>query len=250
MTNPATSARLPNRATRTGGASLVTAALGFVAVFTYLAEAFDYPRVLDDTAAAVLPRLLELGTEGRAVWAVYALLPLLLIPAGIGMHAIVKPVAPSVSRAATVMSAIAALAMLVGLARWSTVHWALAQTFAVAGPADRHALGALFSGLNVVLGNFLGEFLGELALNAFFALSGHGLIRLGWTRLGWIGIAVSAIGLVAAFRNVTTVVDPVAEANNYVLPIWLVVQGGTMWMVGRGRPHVRRHPAPVRAATS
>ena len=51
----------------------------FLAAF--LAAQFDYPAVLDGNAEAVLPRLLALGNSGRAVWAVYALLPLLLIPA-------------------------------------------------------------------------------------------------------------------------------------------------------------------------
>ena len=71
-------------AARVGGWSLVLAALGFVAVFAYLAARFDYPDVLDGTAADVLPRLLALGESGRAVWVVYAFLPLLLIPAGVG----------------------------------------------------------------------------------------------------------------------------------------------------------------------
>lgn len=38
-------------------------------------------------------------------------------------------------------------------------------------------------------------------------------------------LLVAAIGFVAALRNVTPVVAPVAEINNYVLPIWLIVLG-------------------------
>jgi hypothetical protein len=68
-------------AARAGGWSLVAAALGFIAVFSYLAARFDYPAVLDGAAADVLPRLLALGDAGRAVWAVYAFLP----PARIGV---------------------------------------------------------------------------------------------------------------------------------------------------------------------
>ena len=67
-------------AARAGGWSLIVAALGFIGVFGYLAARFDYPDVLDGGAADVLPRLLALGATGRAVWAVYAFIPLLLIP--------------------------------------------------------------------------------------------------------------------------------------------------------------------------
>src|SRR3954463_7595903 len=42
-------------ATRAAGWSLIAAAIGFMAVFSFLAARFNYPDVLDGTAAAVLP---------------------------------------------------------------------------------------------------------------------------------------------------------------------------------------------------
>ena len=86
----------------------------------------------------------------------------------------------------------------------------------------------MFRGLNVYLGNFIGEFLGELSLNGFFVLSAYALLRAGYKRLGVTGLAAGAIGLIAAARNAlstTPVVAVVAEVNNYVLPIWLMVLG-------------------------
>ena len=38
-------------------------------------------------------------------------------------------------------------------------------------------------------------------------------------------MAVGAIGWGAAFRNVTSAVAPIAAANNYLLPLWLIVFG-------------------------
>ena len=88
-------------------------------------------------------------------------------------------------------------------------------------------MNAVFLGLNVYLGNYVGEFLGELALNAFFVLVGLAALRSAsakrWFALG--GIAVGVIGWVAAFRNVTLVVTPIAAVNNYLLPLWLIVLG-------------------------
>ena len=77
-------------AARAGGWSLIAAAIGFMAVFSYLAARFSYPDVLDGPPADVLPRLIALGSSGRAVWAIYAFLPLLLIPAGVGAYAALR----------------------------------------------------------------------------------------------------------------------------------------------------------------
>jgi hypothetical protein len=212
-------------AARVGGWSLVLAALGFLAVFAYLAARFEYPDVLDGTAADVLPRLLALGDAGRAVWVVYAFLPLLLIPAGVGARATLGGAAPHAMRAALACSVVAAVSMLLGLARWPSVHWELARAYGTASPDARVALDAVFRGLNVFLGNYVGEFLGELALNAFFLLSAFALVRAGRRGLGAVGLLVGALGLVAAFRNVTPAVAFVADVNNYVLPLWLIVFG-------------------------
>ena len=210
-----------------GGWSLIAAAVGFIAVFGYLAARFDYPAVLDGDAAVVLPRLLALGESGRAVWAVYAFLPLLLIPAAVGARAALGEVAPNAMRAALVFATIAAVSMLLGLARWPSVHWELARAYATATADAREALDAVFLGLNVYLGNYLGEFVGELALNTFFVIVGFAAFRSTATNrwFGVGGMAVGAIGWGAAFRNVTSAVAPIAAANNYLLPLWLIVFG-------------------------
>jgi len=212
-------------ATRAGGWSLIAAAVGFMAVFSYLAARFNYPDVLDGTASDVLPRLLALGTTGRAVWVMYAFLPLLLIPGGVGAYAALRDSAPSAMRAALVFSVISAVSLLLGLARWPSVHWELARAYATASPDARFAVDAVFSGLNVYLGNFIGEFLGERSLNAFFILSALAMLRAGRRWVGYGGLAVGALGLTAAFRNVTPAVALIADVNNYVLPLWLIALG-------------------------
>jgi len=74
---------------RVGALALIGGAIAFIAAFAFLPARFDYPDVLDGAAADVLPRLLEMGRTGRAVWALYALLPLVWIPASVGaFHAL------------------------------------------------------------------------------------------------------------------------------------------------------------------
>jgi hypothetical protein len=213
-------------ATRLAGWSLIAAAVGFMAVFSYLAARFNYPDVLDGAAADVLPKLLALGDAGRAVWVIYALLPLLLIPAGVGAYAALRDAAPTAMRMAVVFCVITAVAMLLGLARWPTVHWELARAYAIVGPDSHVAINAVFAGLNLYLGNFIGEFLGEISLNAFFVLTGYAFLESGAAKwIGYAGMTAGVVGLIAALRNVTTLVGPIADVNNIVLPIWLVVLG-------------------------
>ncbi len=212
-------------AVRMGGWSFIVAALGFIAVFSYLAATFNYPVVLDGSAAEVLPELLALGTSGRAVWIVYSLIPILLIPAAIGAQAALQHTAPNAMRAATVLGTITAVSMFFGLARWPSVHWELARAYASSSPDAQEAMDAVFRGLNVYLGNFVGEFLGELSLNGFFLLSAYGLLRAGYRRMGVAGMFVAVIGLIAAARNATSAVAAIAEINNYLLPVWLVALG-------------------------
>lgn len=214
-------------AVRVGGASLILAALLFIAVFGYLAAQFDYPDVLERPAAEVLPRLVALGAEGRAVWSLYALIPLLLVPAGVGSALALRGAAAGAARTGTAFAFVAAFSMMLGLLRWPSIHWELGRAYATASPSERATLDAVFAGLNAYLGNFLGEFVGELALSLFFLLTAYALLR-SVDRPRWLGIGgvvASLIGFVAMFRNVTPAVAPVADANNLVLPLWLVIFG-------------------------
>jgi hypothetical protein len=206
-----------------GGWSLILGAVAFMAVFSYLAARFDYPAVLDGPAETVLPRLLATGSTGRAVWAIYAFLPLVWIPAGVGAYLALRRSHPGSSLLALQCAVVAALAMMLGLMRWPTVHWRLAQLYATADSSQRALLDALFDGLNTYLGNYLGEFLGELAFNAFFLLTGWALLQT--RRVAVLGLVAGLAGLVGMFRNVTAAVAPVAAVNNYLLPAWMIVFG-------------------------
>src|SRR5688572_10204714 len=217
-----------NRAVvQAGGAALLVAALTFTAVFTYLAVRFNYPEVLDAPAAEALPALVAMGPQGRAVWALYGLLPLLLIPASLGAYAAFEASSRNGMRLAVLMATVAAVTMMLGLLRWPTIQWALALAFIPANDDGSIVLTAVFDGLNLYLGNYLGEFVGEFCLSAFFVLSGRAMLKgnvAPWW-MGWLGIASGTLGWLAMWRNVTGLVGPVAEVNNLVLPVWMVVMG-------------------------
>jgi hypothetical protein len=212
---------------RFGGLCLAGGALAFLGVFTYLAARFNYPDVLDGPAATVLPSLLATGQQGRMVWAIYALLPLIWIPAGVAAYEALDPVRRGTMRLALQFAVVAALAMMLGLMRWPSIHWHLALAFERAAPPEQAVLASVFDGLNTYLGNYIGEFLGELSFSAFFLLTSIVWLQSpGASRwIGWLGIVTAACGLIGMFRNVTGAVAPIAALNNYLLPVFMVVLG-------------------------
>lgn len=217
-----------------GGASFVVGALAFVFVFSYLAANFNYPKILDGSAAEVLPRLRDGGPVMRAVWAIYAFLPLLLVPGAVGAY-FACPSSRARMNLALIVASLGALAMCLGLMRWPSIHWALAESYSQAGAETKSSLDAVFNGLNLYLGNYIGEFLGETTLAAFFLLTGLSMLDEPrfpkW--LGWSGVGFSLLFLVGAFRNVASTVQIIADINNGLLPLWMIVLGTALFWYSR-----------------
>jgi Domain of unknown function (DUF4386) len=128
---------------------------------------------------------------------------------------------------ALVFASLSAPAMCLGLMRWPSIHWALAGAYGPSGAEARSSLQAVFNGLNLYLGNYVGEFMGETCLGAFFLLSGLSLLDEArfpkW--LGWCGAAFAVLFVVGAFRNALPWVQPVADVNNALLPLWMIILG-------------------------
>src|SRR4051812_48166455 len=105
-----------------GGIALIGGALAFLGVFSYLAARFHYPEVLDGRAQDVLPALLATGDAGRAAWALYSVLPLVFIPAGIAAFEALRVRAAGPMRGGVLFALLAAFSMVLGLMRWPSVH--------------------------------------------------------------------------------------------------------------------------------
>jgi drug/metabolite transporter (DMT)-like permease len=117
--------------------------------------------------------------------------------------------------------------MMLGLMRWPSIHWHLAQLQAGGTAEQQQVVAAVFGGLNTYLGNYIGEFLGELSFNLFFLLSAWALLRSRATPtwVAMVGLGVAGAGFIGMFRNVTIAVAPIAAVNNYLLPLWMIVFG-------------------------
>jgi hypothetical protein len=212
---------------RFGGFCLAGGAVAFMAVFSYLAARFNYPDVLDGPAATVLPNLLATGSQGRFVWALYAFLPLIWLPAGVAAFEALSSVRRGPMRLAMLFAVMAALTMMLGLLRWPSVHWHLAQLQAIGTAEQQQVIAAIFDGLNTYLGNYIGEFLGELSFSVFFLLTSVVWLQAPQARkwIGWAGVGTAVLGLLGMFRNVTDAVAPIAAVNNYLLPAFMIVLG-------------------------
>jgi hypothetical protein len=215
---------------RIGGGALVIGSLGFVAVFTYLASTFGYPDVLDQHAADVLPALATGGTPLRVAWLIYGALPLTLLAGGIAsMRLLERGGGQALARTGAVLATVAAFSMMVGLLRWPSIQWALAERWAAGTGEQREVYAAIFDGANTYLGSIFGEYLGEMMLAGWFATIG---IALRGVRRPWIGtgsIVMAGVVAVSAQRQLTHVVDLIADANNLLLPAWLIVLGVLVW---------------------
>src|SRR5262245_29020856 len=201
------------------GVVLIVCSLAFVAVFIILARAFSYPEVLRWPADKALPALLAGGWKLRAVWFIYAVLPLGIVYAGAASAPLLAR-AGRLTRLIGVGAAVAAgFAMTTGLVRWPTAEWSLARTLETAQQAEaRRAVAASYDTLNFVFGNIIGEFCGEIFLSVWFLCVALALRAYGRRILGAVGIAAAIVLAVAAFRNITDAVSVVAQVNNVTLP--------------------------------
>ena len=225
------------RMTVAGGLCFVAGAVAFVFVFAYLAVNFDYPAVLDGEPADVMLRLRDGGSTMRAIWAIYAFLPLLLVPGAVGAH-FACPSSRGRMTLALVLASLGSLAMCLGLMRWPSIHWTLADAYVQSAPDIRASLEVIFDGLNLYLGTYIGEFLGETCLAAFFVLTGFSMLDEKWfpAWLGWSGAAFGLMFFMGALRNSVPELQAVADINNALLPAWMLVLGASLiWHPGQGK---------------
>jgi uncharacterized protein DUF4386 len=223
---------------RAGAVVLAIGATGFIAIFLYLHSAFGYPDILDRGAADVLPRLAAGGSRLRTVWLLYSALPLTLLVAGVASMPLLEDGGGrGLARLGAVAAILAAVAMMLGLLRWPSIHDALASRWAVANAEQRELYATMFDVANRYLGNLLGELLGELSLAAWFACIGVALRRSERPLGGAFLLTAASTVAISALRQLTPVVAPITDIANVVLPVALLAIAAFMLL-----------PAPAAAA--
>lgn len=228
---------------RAGAITLFFGSVAFIAVFLYLHGALGYPGILDQGAAGVLPRLAAGGVMLRGAWLLYSALPLTFLVAGIASMPILEDGGGrGLARLGAVAAILAAIAMMLGLMRWPSIHYALASRWSTASAEQREIYEALFESANLYLGKLLGELLGELSLAGWFACVGVALRRSERAVEGTLVLMAAAIVALSAVRQLFSAVLPVAHLGNIVRAVALLAIARIMF----ARPPAAAHP--LRAA--
>jgi len=131
---------------------------------------------------------------------------------------------------------LASLLMMIGLLRWPSILWSLAERWSAATADQREVYAAMFDAANRYLGNLCGELLGELALAGWFATIGLALRRSERPRSGAALLAASAIVGAGALRQLSTTFAPIAAVSSLVLPLSLFAIAGLMWRHAKASP--------------
>src|SRR5215212_8439982 len=190
---------------RATGALFVVGAVAFAAAATVLSSTFDWPDILREPAAVVLP----------AVVAV----PILLLPAVLGRRN------DPVLRAATAVGATSVLLSLIGFLRWVFVVPPLARSYVTGDPVTRAAVDAAWTTQHQFGGALLGEHLGQLLVIGW-SLTLSVIILRSRVLPRWLG----ATGLIVSIVYLLNQGDILATAVPG-FPVWDLagLLGSTSW---------------------
>ena len=230
---------------RVTGGLFVVGALAFAAAATVLSSTFDWPDILREPAAVVLPAFVAGGPGLVWTWFAtgwtYALLvvPILLLPAVLGRRD------DPVLRAATAVGAASVLLSLIGFLRWVFVVPPLARSYVSDDPVTRAAVDAAWTAQHQFGGALLGEHLGQL-LAIGWSLTLSVIILRSRVLPRWLGVAglsVSALYLVNQGDILVTAVPG--------FPVWdlaglLGSTGWGLWVAALGATLLLR---PTASAT-
>ncbi|HEV8165440.1 MAG TPA: DUF4386 domain-containing protein [Actinomycetota bacterium] len=180
---------------RTTGALFVVSALAFAVSATVLSSTFDWPDILRQPAAVVLPAFVAGGTS--LVWTWFAtawtygllVVPILLLPAALDRrHDLAL-------RVATYAGAVSVVLALIGFLRWVFVVPALARSYVGGDATTKAAVDAAWTAQHQFGGALLGEHLGQLLAIGWSVTLSVVILR---SRVlpRWLGIAGLAVSVV------------------------------------------------------
>jgi len=213
-----------------GGWSLIVFALSYLGVQLALILLFNYHAISQDLNAESLKLISAGGGPLQAMLAIFALLPLLLIPGSVGAYYAFKDIDEPGMRLGVLFATLAAFAFSLCLMRWPTFNWYITQFFGQAAPKQQVAINAIFHGLN----NYFGVFLGGIFVNIcssiwFFFVSCAMLASKQIPKwMGYLGIIAAVyllLALILHFSGVPAIVVHFFKFTALIEFLWLVIFG-------------------------
>jgi Domain of unknown function (DUF4386) len=243
---------------RVTGWLLVIGAVTFAVAATILSSTFDWPDILREPPAVVLPAFVAGGASLVWTWFAVAwtyailLVPILLLPAALGRRD------DPVLRAATFVGAASVLLSLIGFLRWVFVVPALAGSYASGDPTTQAAVAAAWMAQHQFGGALLGEHLGQLLAIGWSVTVSMLILRSRmlprW--VGWAGLGASVLYLFNQGDILATAVPgfPVFDLAGFIgsslWAIWLIALGVALLRTRIRRPEpVVTNPGTRRRAT-
>ncbi|MGB3790740.1 MAG: DUF4386 domain-containing protein [Phormidesmis sp.] len=217
-----------------------------------LIQIFGYDDVLREPVDVVLTQFQAGGTELILTWLGFALAALLLIPASVLLHQVMKLQAQQsdspVLAIATLMGALSGLLQGIGLMRWVFVVPVLARLYTDASTTSttREAISIVYQAVHQYGGVVLGEHLGQTLLVGWtigICLSMRSsLLFKSW--VAWMGLFTTPLLLLGQSELLATVMPgmPVIETTpiGFILwEVWMLVVGISLMRVPRQRLGLR-----------
>lgn len=210
-----------------GGLLIVTAIISFLPI-AILGPAIGWPASLRLPAAQQLTAIAGAPaavTFGYAVYLLYSILilPVMVLLAWRTSGSLARPIAVMV----VTLAAISVLARSIGILRWLTAMPAMAKQHAVADPAGKQVLEAIFTTVTTY-GGSIGELLG---VSLFMSLSLGLAMVAAWTArtlprwLAALGMLSALILLCLFLPTIGIAIQvPIAVAAT-MLAVWMVLAG-------------------------
>jgi len=217
------------------GILFITGALLVNIPFNLLIVNFEYPDILREPTGYILTQFQAGGTGLIFTWLAFAWVGLPLFFAIILLRQIMAEEKIPYLWSATIAGVIGAIAQMIGLLRWVFVVPILAQLYTAptSSEATKDAVVVVFQVVHQYGGVVLGEHIGQMFTIIWMFLVSIAMLKSTMFRpwLGWSGIFVSAVYVLAQTELLATVIP-----NFFVAPeagligsiLWLV------WMIALG----------------
>jgi hypothetical protein len=222
---------------RLTGGLLVVGALAFGAAATVLSSTFEWPDILREPAAVVLPAFVDGGPSLVWTWFAvawtYAILavPMLLLPAALGRRG------DAALRAATTIGFTSVVLSVVGFLRWVFVVPPLAASYVEGDGTTKAAVDAAWTAQHQLGGALLGEHLGQILAIAWSVTVAVVVLRSGvlprW--VGWTGLVTSLLYLLNQGDVMATALpdfpvwDLAGLLGSTTWGLWVAALGVAVW---------------------
>lgn len=219
---------------RLGGWFLIAFTLIYLGLQLTFFLAYNYRAALSGPDIESFKLLLAGGTTMQILLSIFALLPLLLLPASVAAYYAFRDIDEADLRISILFATLASFSLSLCLMRWPTFNWYLARFYEQAGSAQP-GVAAIFHGLDDYLGLFIGNIFSKVCASVWFLIVSFAMLR-SRTVPQWIGY----LGIIATIYLLITLLEPfsilpagIINFLNVLSPLeflWMMMFGITLLM--------------------